>query len=184
MVPNHARYQAALRPEEDDDPSKCSVRPLVKPDLVLDLAIAPAAALTRVSSAINRKRQRAFGIFKTQNEYVGRVRDGDFEVWERQQRAVHAVGTVRDRRGGSHIEVRFLIPTRTRVLTAVFFALYAVVAVGLAFRSPQDTVTTEKALAAGGGALALIAIFAVAAVRQRHDLRGFVNGLFGDVPRI
>jgi len=156
----------------------------VKPDLVLELAIAPAAVLTRISSAINRKRQRAFGIFKTQNEYLGHVHDGYFEIWERQQRAVHAVGSVRGRSGGSHIEVRFLIPTQTRVLTAVFFALYAVVAVGLAFRSPQDTVTIEKALAAGGGALALIAIFALAAVRQRHDLRGFVNGLFGDVPRI
>ena len=31
----------------------------MKPDLVLELAIAPAAALTRLSGAINRKRQRA-----------------------------------------------------------------------------------------------------------------------------
>src|SRR3989442_1617942 len=126
---------------EDGDVATCSVRALVKPDLVLDVAIAPAAALTRVSGAINRKRQRAFGILKTQNEYVGHVGDDGFEIWERQQRAVHAIGRVIGQRGGARIEVSFVLPMRTRVLIAVFFALYAAVAAGIAVRSPGDTLT-------------------------------------------
>jgi hypothetical protein len=182
MVPNHARYQAALRPEEDDDLSKCSVRPLVKPDLVLEVAIAPAAALTRISSAINRKRQRMFGILKTQNEYVGHVGDDGFEIWERQQRAVHARGRVIGQRGGTRIEVDIGLPTLSRVLIAVFFALYAALSVGIAVRSPGDVLTGEDIAIAVGGALVLIFIFVTAARRQRADLRALIEQLFADTP--
>src|SRR2546425_9496196 len=51
-----------------DAVATCSVHALVKPDFVLEVAIAPAAALTRMSGLINRKRQRVLGILKTQNE--------------------------------------------------------------------------------------------------------------------
>jgi hypothetical protein len=152
--------------------------------LSLDVATAPPAVLTRISAAINRRPKRVFGVLKIENEYVGYVHAERFEIWERRQRAVHAVGTVGARRGGSHIEVRFILPMRTRVLVVLFFALYAVVAVGLALRSPEDAVTTQELLAAVSGAVVLGAIFIVAAVRQRADLRRFVERIFGDVPPI
>src|SRR6267378_3131586 len=114
----------------------------------------------------------------------GKRWDGSIdEVWERRQRAIHAVGTVKSRAGGSHIEVRFVIPARTRILVVLFFALYAVVAWGLAVRS-EDAVTAQELVAAVGGAVALGLIFVLAGVRQRSDLRRFVERLFGDVPRI
>ena len=173
-----------VSPREDADVATCSVRALVKPDLVLEVAIAPAAALTRLSGAINRKRQRAFGILKTQNEYVGHVSDDGFEIWERQQRAVHARGRVIGQRGGTRIEINIGLPTRSRVLIAVFFALYIALAAGIAVRSPGDTLTGEEMAIAAGGALVLIFIFSASARRQRADLRSFVEGLFADVPRI
>lgn len=154
------------------------------PDLSLDVATAPQGALTRISAGINRKPKRVFGVVKVENEYVGYVQADRFEIWERRQRAIHAVGTVSGRAGGSHIEVRFVLPMRTRILAVLFFALYAVVALGLALRSPEDAITTEELLATVGGAAVLGAIFVLAAVRQRSDLRGFVERLFGDVPRI
>src|SRR6266566_4260094 len=104
-------------------------------NLSLDVGTAPPGALTRISAAINRRPKRVFGVLKIENEYVGYVRADRFEIWERRQRAVHAVGTVAARGGGSHIEVRFVLPTRTRVLVVLFFALYAVVAVELSLRS-------------------------------------------------
>jgi hypothetical protein len=153
-------------------------------DLSLDVAAAPDAARARIASGINKRSKRLLGVLKVENEYVGYV-DGDrFEIWERRQRAVHAVGTVRGRRGGTHIDVRFAIPTRNRVLVVLFFVLYAAVAAGLAVRSPEDTLTTQELVAAIGGALVIGVIFVVAALKQRSDLRGFVERLFGEVPRI
>ena len=149
----------------------------------LDVASAPQGALTRISAGINRRPKRLLGVLKVENEYVGYVHGDRFEIWERRQRAVHAVGTVEPRAGGSHIEVRFVLPMRTQVLVVLFFALYAVVAVGLALRS-EDAVTGEELLAAVGGAVVLSVIFVLAAVRQRSDLMTFVERLLGDVPRI
>jgi len=156
----------------------------MKPALSLDVAAAPQGALTRVSAAINRKPKRLLGVLKVENEYVGYVRGDAFEIWERRQRAVHAVGTVRARPGGSRIEVRFVLPMRTRVLIVVFFVLYTAVAAGLALRSSEDAVTTQELVAAIGGAVVLGVIFVVGGFRQRSDLRRFVERLFGDVPRI
>jgi len=149
----------------------------------IDVGTAPAGALARISAGINRRPKRVFGVLKVENEYVGYVHGDRFEVWERRQRAIHAVGTVKSRAGGSHIEVRFVIPARTRILVVLFFALYAVVAWGLAVRS-EDAVTAQELVAAVGGAVALGLIFVLAGVRQRSDLRRFVERLFGDVPRI
>src|SRR2546430_13632534 len=107
-------------------------------NLSLDVGTAPSGALARISAAINRRPKRILGVLKVENEYVGHVHGDSFEVWERRQRAIHAVGTVKSRDGGSHIEVRFVVPARTRVLIVLFFALYAVVAAGLALRSSED----------------------------------------------
>lgn len=153
-------------------------------DLSLDVAAAPQSALTRISSGLNRRPKRLLGVLKVENEYIGWVHGDRFEIWERRQRAVHAVGKVQGRSGGSHIEVRFVLPLRTRVLIVVFFVLYAAVAAGLALRSSDDAVTVQELLAAALGAVILTVIFVVAALKQRSDLRGFVERLFGDVPRI
>jgi hypothetical protein len=150
----------------------------------LDVAAAPQGALTRISAGINRRPKRLLGVLKVENEYVGYVHGDRFEIWERRQRAVHAVGTVQPRGGGSHIEVRFVLPMRTLVLVAVFFALYAAVAAGLALGSSNDAGMVEKLLVAALGAVALVVIFVAAGLRQRSDLRGFVERLFADVPRI
>ncbi len=154
------------------------------PAMSLEVAAAPQGALIRISAGLNRRPKRLLGVLKVENEFVGYVHGDRFEIWERRQRAVHAIGTVRPRAGGSHIEVRFVLPMRTRVLLVAFFALYAVVAAGLALGSSNDAVTVEKLLVAGLGGFALAVIFAAAALRQRSDLRGFVERLFGDVPRI
>jgi len=156
----------------------------VTPAISIDVGTAPPGALARISAALNRRPKRVFGVLKVENEYVGYVHGDRFEVWERRQRAIHAVGTVKSREGGSHIEVRFVIPARTRVLVVLFFALYAVVAWGLAVRSSEDAVTAQELVAAVGGAVALGVIFVLAGFRQRSDLRRFVERLFGDVPRI
>ena len=154
------------------------------PETSLDVAAAPQGALTRISAGINRKPKRLLGVLKVENEYVGYVHNDRFEIWERRQRAVHAVGTVEPRKGGSHIEVRFVLPVRTRVLIVVFYALYAAVAAGLARGSSNDAGVVEKLLVAALGAAALAVIFVAAGLRQQSDLRGFVERLFADVPRI
>lgn len=150
----------------------------------LDIAIAPEAALARVGAGINLRKKRAFGIFKLQNEYVGVVGHGEFEIWERQQRAVHAVGSVRARRGGSRIDVRFGIGRRTPVLIAVFFVLYATVALGFSRLDPEPAVSVGEVAVGAVGAAILAAIFGASAARQRADLQGFIERLFADVARI
>jgi len=150
----------------------------------LDIAIAPEAALARVNVAINRPKKRAFGIFKLQNEYVGVVGSGEFEIWERQKRAVHALGSVRGRRGGSRLDVRFGVGKRTPALIAVFFVIYAAVAIGISRLEPDPAITVAELAVAAVGAAILVAIFATSAARQRADLATFIDRLFADVPRI
>jgi hypothetical protein len=149
----------------------------------LDVAIAPEAALARITGAINRPKKRAFGIFKLQNEYVGVVGVGEFEIWERQQRAIHALGSIRARRGGSRLDVRFGIGRRTPVLIAVFFVLYATVALGIATLPPGPDATAAELAVAAVGAAILATMFAAAAARQRSELTAFIERLFADVPR-
>jgi hypothetical protein len=152
------------------------------PELVLDVDVAPAGALTRVAAAINQRPKRAFGVLKTTNEYVGVVGEDAFEIWERRQRAVHAIGRVLPRTGGTRIEVRSSIPPLTRALLAVFFALYVTVAAGIALRPPDRTVRPEELAIAAAGLAALIFLFVAAARRQRADLRDFLEGLFSEAP--
>lgn len=146
-----------------------------------DLAIAPDAALARINLAINRPKKRAFGVFKLQNEYVGVVTTDAFEIWERQRRAVHAVGSVRGQRGGTRLEVRYGIGKRTPALIAVFFVLYVAVALGLSRLEPEPAISVSELVAALVGAASLAAIFAVSAGRQRADLQAFIDRLFADV---
>jgi hypothetical protein len=149
-----------------------------------DVAVAPEGALKRIAAAINRPKKRAFGIFKTANEYVGFVREDSFEIWERHQRAVHARGEVRPRRGGSTITVRAAIRPETRVLLVVFFVLYAIGVLTIATSGSDPGVSaTELAVGIAGAAVLSLTFFA-AARKQRSDLYALVERTFSDVPRI
>jgi hypothetical protein len=150
----------------------------------LDIAIAPDGALQLVASAINRPKKRAFGVLKTENEYVGFVLDDGFEIWERSGRAVHARGSVRARRGGTRVEVHFALPRFTQVLVGLFFVLYALAAAGIATQPPATEVSAVEIGIALAGAGLLAALFAFGAARQRADLSRFLGRTFTDVPRV
>jgi hypothetical protein len=149
-----------------------------------DLAVAPDGALARIAGAINRPKKRAFGVLKTENEYVGFIRDETFEIWERQGRAIHGRGTVKGRRGGSRVEVRLELRRLTKILVGLFFALYALVALGIATQPPRPEVAVEEIVITVAGAVLLVAIFSAGASRQRADLRRFLERTFSDVPRL
>ena len=146
-------------------------------DLSLDVAIAPDAAVTRVKSAINLPKKRVFGVLKTQAEYVGVVDGRRFEIWERQQRAVHAFGEVRGVAGGARIDVRFFLPPRTWILLAVFFVLYVIVGLGVSSASVDGVTATDIVLVLVGG-LVLAALFTASALRQRSAIGAFFDRLF------
>lgn len=148
------------------------------------MRVAPERALALLSSAINRPKKRALGLFKLENEFVGVVRTADFEIWERRQHAVHARGRVRARRGGTRIEILFALSTRSRILLTVFFALYVTVAIGFAIQPEESIDARTKVLVAIAGAATIAAFFVAAARRQHSDLRVFVERLFGDLARM
>jgi hypothetical protein len=156
----------------------------VPDDWSADLAIAPDGALQFISAAINRPKKRAFGVLKTENEYVGFIRDDTFEIWERQGRAIHGRGVVGGRRGGSRVEVQLMLPRWTKVLVGLFFALYVLVAAGIATQPPRTEIGAEEIAIAVGGAALLAAIFAAGAAQQRANLRRFLDRIFSEVPRI
>ena len=153
-------------------------------DWSLDVAIAPPGAMAKIASAINRPKKRAFGVLKTENEFVGFTHGDTFEIWERQKRAIHGRGTVRGRRGGSRIEMRIAPRGVTKVLVGVFFALYALVAAGIATQPPRPEIGIEEVAIAVGGALLLAVIFAASAAQQRADLQRFLERTFSEVPRL
>jgi hypothetical protein len=153
-------------------------------DWSVDVAIAPAGAIAKIASAINRPKKRAFGVLKTESEFVGFTRDETFEIWERQGRAIHGLGTIRGRRGGSRVEVRIVLPRIRKVVIAVFYVLYALVALGIATQPPKPDVSIEEIATAVGGAVLLAAIFAASAARQRADLKGFLERTFSEAPRL
>lgn len=153
-------------------------------DWSLNVAIAPAGAMAKIASAINRPKRRAFGVLKTENEFVGFIHDDTFEIWERQKRAIHGRGTVRGRRGGSRIEMRIAPRGVTKVLVGVFFALYALVAAGIATQPPRSEIAIEEIAISLVGAALLAAIFAASAAQQRADLQRFLERTFSEVPRL
>jgi hypothetical protein len=152
--------------------------------LFLDLEIAPEGALGRISAGINQRGKRAFGVLKTANEYVGVIAGQEFEIWERQKRAVHARGRVAARKRGTRLEVTFTVPTRTRVLIVIFFMLYALAAFGIASQPQESSVSPIELLIAVGGAAVLAALFVAGAQSQRADLRRFLEHMFEGVGRL
>jgi hypothetical protein len=148
------------------------------PDWLLDVGIAPEAALARLESAINERPKRAFGVLKTQNEFIGAIAQDRFEVWERRQRAVHAVGLARPKRGGTRIEANFVIPPITRGLLVAFFVLYVVVVAGIASQPPDPGLSPQELVVAATGAAVTGGLFYGAARRQRADLAGFLENVF------
>ena len=153
------------------------------PDWRLDVALAPEAALARLEAAINERPKRAFGVLKTQNEFIGAVAQDRFEVWERRQRAVHAVGLARPKRGGARIEARFVIPPLTRALLVAFVVLYVVVVAGIVSQPPDPALSAQELVIAASGALVIGGLFYGAARRQRADLAGFLETVFTERPR-
>src|SRR5438034_74616 len=153
-------------------------------DWSLDVAMAPDGAAGRIAANINKRGKRAFGVLKTTNEYVGVVRANEFELWERQQRAVHARGRVVPRHRGSRVEVSLVIPRRTRFLVGLFFALYLLVSLGIATQPPDPGVSAGEVVVSIVGAGVLVALFAAGARSQRADLRKFFERVFEDVAKI
>ena len=149
----------------------------------LEIPLPPDAALARITLAINRPKKRAFGIFKLQNEYVGVVGDREFEIWERQKRAVHALGSVHSRQGGARLAVRYVVGKRTPVLVAVFFVLYAAAAFGFSQLDPEPAITSAEIAVAFIGGAVLAGIFAAGAAQQRAELQAFIERLFADLPK-
>jgi hypothetical protein len=150
----------------------------------MDVALAPAGAVAKIASAINRPKKRAFGVLKTENEFVGFIGEDTFEIWERQKRAIHGRGTVRGVRGGSRIEMRLAPRAVTKVLVAVFFALYALVAAGIATQAPRSDISVEEIVISLAGAALLAGIFAASAAQQRADLQRLLERTFSEVPRL
>ena len=153
------------------------------PDWLLDVGIAPEAALARLEEAINQRPRRAFGVLKTQNEFIGAIAQDRFEVWERRQRAVHAVGLTRPKRGGTRIEANFVIPPLTRGLLVAFFVLYVVVVAGIASQPPDPGLSAQELVIAASGAAVTGALFYGAALRQRRDLARFLETVFKERQR-
>ena len=161
-------------------PSDPRIRdPRDTPDWSFDVAVAPEAAIQRIEHAINLPKKRLLGLLKTRREFVGVTQGLEFEIWERQERAVHGVGRARGVRGGTRVEMRFLVTPRTRIILVLFFGLYTLGAFGVAAQGVNGLSATSFGIAVAG-ALALAAIFALGARSQRHQLRVFVEELFAD----
>ncbi len=112
------------------------------------------------------------------------VAQRDFEIWERQKRAIHARGRVIARSRGSRIEVAFVVPTWTRLLVGLFFFLYALVTVGIATQPPDPGVSVGELVIAVVGVAVLVTLFVIGARSQRADLEGFLERVFEDVAKI
>ena len=151
-------------------------------DLVLDLDIAPKDARQRLVAAINRKPRRMLGVLKVENEFVGVVESGEFEIWERRQHAVHVHGRIDRSPVGSRIGASFSLTPRARILLVIFFALYVLLGAGIISRVPDATSPIPPWIALMAGGLALAGLFLVGARRQRHALERFVTATFAKTP--
>ncbi len=159
-------------------PSRLSSRPRgTAPAWTLLVPVAPEVAALRIARSINLPKRRLFGLLKTQREFVGVVEGLEFEIWERQARAVHAVGRVRGVRNGSRIEASFAMPTRTRVMIGAFFVLFVPATTAIAASRSQGF-GLDSLIVLATGTLAVVALFALSAVRQRRDLSAFIAQVF------
>jgi hypothetical protein len=152
----------------------------VNEDLSFDLALSPERVLARIAAATNQRPKRALGVLKTHNEYVGWTGRERFEVWERSQRAVHAIGRVAGSPERTRVEIRLVVPGLTKALLAIFFGLYVVVAAGIALQAPERAISIDEVAIAGAGAAALAVFFVNASRRQRSDLRAFLEATLAD----
>jgi hypothetical protein len=143
--------------------------------------MAPDAAVARVRDAINRRPKRVLGLLKVEREYVGVVGGKAFEIWDRRDHAIHAVGRVRGQRGGTRIETAFTLSRRTRALLLLLFAAYVLAVVGIVQLPEERPAPVPPVVVAFAGALVLTGGFLINARRQRSSLRQFVSGLFADV---
>jgi hypothetical protein len=146
--------------------------------LVLDLEMAPKDARQRLAAAINRQPRRLLGVLKVEDEFVGVVATGEFEIWERRQHAVHVHGRIDRSPDGSRIGANFSITPRARILLVVFFALYVLLGAGIISRAPDATAPIPSWLVLIAGGLALFGLFLVGARRQRKTLHRFVTATF------
>jgi MYXO-CTERM domain-containing protein len=154
----------------------------VNDDLILDLDIAPKDARQRLAAAINRKPRRMLGVLKVENEFVGVVESGEFEIWERRQHAVHVHGRIDRSPVGSRIGASFSLTPRARILLVIFFALYVLLGAGIISRVPDATSPIPPWIALIAGGLALAGLFLVGARRQRNALQRFVTATFAKTP--
>ena len=145
---------------------------------ILDVKITPEAAQVRLAKRLEQRPKRALGVLKTHNEFVGLVSGERFELWERHQRAVHAVGSVRARRGGTRVEARFPLTPVSRALLVAFAVLYVVVAAGIATQPPDPAITLDELVIAASGAALVAALFYGSAKRQRRDLEALLRDVF------
>jgi hypothetical protein len=146
----------------------------------LDVPMAPAAVLSRISAAMQRSPRRLLGLLRVETEFRGFVRDDRFEVWDRYRHAVRGYGRVIARRGGSRIELRAEVTQRTYVMSALFFLVYAVLAVQIASTAESGPIPSWAI--AGAGAVVTLAIFAFSARQQARNLGSFVRGIFRERP--
>ncbi len=147
----------------------------------MTVAMAPDAAVARVRDAINRRPKRVLGVLKVEREYVGVVGGKEFEIWDRRDHAIHAVGRVRGQRGGTRIETAFTLGRRTQALLVLLFVAYAIAVVGILQLPAERPAPVPPVVIAVAGALVLAGGFLINARRQRSSLRHFISELFADV---
>jgi hypothetical protein len=151
-------------------------------ELVLEVPVAPEALASRLRARLAQRPKRAFGLLKVSDHWIGFVQGNEFAVWERQKHAIRAEGRIRGVRGGSRVEVRIALTRRSTVLIVVFFALFAVAAVGV-LSSPEglgiSPGTLTLAVVAG---LATLAVFWAGSLQQRAALRRFLADVFRESP--
>lgn len=154
--------------------------PLLGERYVRDVDVAPEALVSRLRGAINNRPKRALGVLKVSAEWIGVVRDNEFRVWERQGHATRATGRITARRGGAHIEADIGITRRTRAMTIVFFALFAVGALGVLAREGGLGIGPPGLAVAALGAMVTLTLFWSASLRQRAALRAFLDAVFSE----
>lgn len=144
----------------------------------LDVRLAPDEAARRIERAIRERPKRAFGLIKVAPEFVGVVREQEFEVWERHQHATHLRGRVRGRRSGSRVEGSLFLTRRSIILLVLLFALIGVGAWGFSGLAGDPL---PRALLAIPAAALMLAFYLYVAARQRRQLRAFFARIFADV---
>jgi len=127
---------------------------------------------------VSAEQTAAFGILKVSDEWIGVVQGNDFAVWERRQHAMRAEGRIRRVRGGSRVEARIELTRRSAVLMAVFFALFAVAAIGLLGRPGGMGISPATIALAFLAGLGTLAVFWAGSLRQRAALRRFLTEVF------